>query len=49
MPDFADSLVARVRYKRNVLVVGPTGCLDYDTLVDIECSDELLNEIKKLQ
>ena len=25
MPDFADSLVARVRYKRNVLVVGPTG------------------------
>ena len=25
MPDFADALVARVRYKRNVLVVGPTG------------------------
>ena len=25
MPDFTDSLVARVRYKRNVLVVGPTG------------------------
>ena len=25
MPDFADSLVARVRYKRNVLLTGPTG------------------------
>ena len=25
MPDFTDSLVARVRYKRNVLLVGPTG------------------------
>ena len=49
MPDFTDSLVARVRYKRNVLLVGPTGCLDYNTLIDIECSDELLNEIKKLQ
>lgn len=49
MPDFADSLVNRIRYKRNVLLTGPTGCLDYDTLVDIECSDELLNEIKKLQ
>lgn len=26
MPDFADSLVARVRYKRNVLITGMTGC-----------------------
>ena len=26
MPDFTDSLVARVRYKRNVLLTGPTGC-----------------------
>ena len=26
MPDFTDSLVARVRYKRNVLITGMTGC-----------------------
>jgi len=46
-PEFLDSLVNRIKAKRNVLLTGPAGCLDYNEEIEINIPKDFLVYFKK--